>query len=136
MKEEEIDFDQAKPLKLAAEVSPEKTVEFFSREQSTPLQPKEITEEIVARLYENLEEAKQLATLIEMDKKDIKELAKDQTTITVGKYVVMLTRKKGQRKVKWDKLAKDLIGKISDADLERYTDESDGSVSLSIRKVD
>jgi len=133
---DEIDLEAAKPVKLISEVSPEKTVEFFSREEPNKLMPKEITEEMLARLYENLEEQKQLAHLIEMDKKDVKELAKDATTLTVGKYIVLLTHKKGQRKVKWDKLAKDLIGKISDADLDKYTEESDGSVSLSIRKVD
>ena len=65
MKEEEIDFDQAKPLKLAAEVSPEKTAAFFKGEEQTKLQPREITEELLARLYDNMQEAEMLAKLIE-----------------------------------------------------------------------
>lgn len=133
---EEIDLEAAKPVKEAKETMADEAVKFFKGEVMTPIHPKEITEEMCKRLYENLEEAKHLAHLIEMDKKDIKELAKEQTTLTCGKYIVMLTHKKGQRKVKWDKLAKDLIGKISEEDLAKYTDESEGSVSLSIRKVD
>ena len=134
--EVEIDFDAAKPIKLAAEVSPEKTVAFFRGEEQTPLHPKEITEAMAARLFENLEEEKHLKHLIEMDKKDIKDLAKDQTNIIVGKYVLLLTHKKGQRKVNWAKLSKDLIGKISDEDLDKYTEEGEPSVSLSVKKLD
>ena len=132
----EIDFEGAKPVKLASEVSPEKTVAFFKGEEQTPLHPKEITEELAARLFENLEEKKHLDHLIEMDKADIKNLAKDQTNIIVGKYVLLLTHKKGQRKVNWAKLAKDLIGKISDEDLDKYTEEGEPSVSLSVKKLD
>ena len=132
----EIDFEGAKPIKLAAEVSPEKTVAFFRGEEQTPLHPKEITEAMAARLFENLEEKKHLDHLIEMDKADIKDLAKDQTNIIVGKYVLLLTHKKGQRKVNWAKLSKDLIGKISDEDLDKYTEEGESSVSLSVKKLD
>jgi hypothetical protein len=133
--DEEIDFDQAKPLKLAAEVSPEKIVDFFKGEESNPMQPKEITEEILKRLYENLEEAAQLAKLIEMDKKDLKELAAGLESVQKGGYVAFFKEVKGRKSVKWEKLAKDMIGKLSEDDLKKYTEEGEPSIRLEVRKV-
>jgi hypothetical protein len=124
------ELDNAVPLTPS-----EKAVNFFKGEEQTPLHPKEITEEILARLYENLEEEKHLKTLIEMDKKDIKELAAGLESVQKGKYVVFLTVKRGRKTVKWDKLAKDMIGKLTEADMEKYTDVGEESVSLSVRKV-
>jgi hypothetical protein len=124
------ELDNAVPLTPA-----EKAVSFFKGEEDNPIKPKEVTEEILARLYDNLEEAKQLEKLIEMDKKDIKELAAGLESVQKGKYVVFLTVKKGRKTVKWDKLAKDMIGKLTEADMEKYTDVGEESVSLSVRKV-
>lgn len=136
MGDDEIDLEAAKPMKIATETKADEAVKFFKGEVMSPLHPKEITEEMVKRLYENMEEAKHLEHLIAMDKKDVKELAKDAQTLTVGKYIIMLTHKKGRKTVKWDKLARDMIGKLTDADMEKYSEESEPSVSLSIRKVD
>ena len=136
MPSEEIDFDQAKPVKLAHEADPAKIVKFFEGEESSPIQPKEITEELLARLYDNMEEAKQLATLIEMDKKDLKELGKGVENIIKGKYIASFKTVKGRKSVKWDKLAKDMIGKLTDADLEKYTEQGEESVRLEIKKLD
>ena len=136
MPSEEIDFDQAKPIKLAHEADPAKIVKFFEGEEPNKLQPKEITEELLARLYDNMEEAKQLATLIEMDKKDLKELGKGIENIIKGKYIASFKTVKGRKSVKWDKLAKDMIGKLTDADLEKYTEQGEESVRLEIKKLD
>lgn len=125
------ELDDAVPMTAA-----EKAVSFFKGEEDSPLKPKEITEEILKRLYENLEDQKHLAKLIEQDKKDLKELAAGLESVQKGKYVAFLTVRKGQKKVKWEKLAKDMIGKLSEADLSRYTEEGEESVSLSVRKVD
>ena len=133
---EEIDFEAAKPVKLAAEVTPEKIVEFFKGDEVTPLHPKEITEELLKRLYENMEEAKMLALLIEQDKTDLKELGKGLENVAKGKYIACFKTVKGRKSVKWEKLAKDMIGKLSEADLERYTDVGEESTRLEIRKLD
>lgn len=130
------DFDNAKPIQLASEVSPEKTVAFFKNEEPNPLQPKEVTEELLARLYDNMQEAEHLAKLIEMDKKDIKELCAGVESVQKGKFIAFLKPVKGRKSVKWERLAKDLIGKLSDADLAKYTEEGEPSVRLEIRKVD
>lgn len=113
----------------------QQAVNFFKGEEQTPLHPKEITEQMLATLYDNIEEAKHLEKLIEMGKKDVKELAAGLESVQKGGYVAFLTTKKGRKSVKWDKLAKDMIGKLSDADLEKYTEESEPSVSLSVRKI-
>lgn len=135
MSDEEIDFEKAKPVKVAAEVSPEKTVAFFQGEESNPLQPKELTEELLARLYENMQEAEHLAKLIEMSKKDVKELCRGVETTQKGKYVVILKQVKGRRTVNWKKLTKAMIGDLKDEDLEKYSDEGELSVRLEIRKL-
>ena len=136
MPSEEIDFDQAKPIKLAHEADPSKIVKFFEGEEPSPIQPKEITEEILARLYDNMQEAEQLAKLIEMDKKDVKELGKGLENVIKGKYIACFKTVKGRKSVKWEKLAKDMIGKLTDADLEKYTEFGDESVRLEIKKID
>lgn len=136
MGDQEIDFDQAKPVKLAAEVSPEKTVAFFKGEEQNPLQPKELTEEILARLYENMQEAAHLAKLIEMDKKDVKELCRGMETAQKGKFIAILKPVKGRRSMNWEKLCKAKIGKLTDEDIEKYSDESDPTVRLEIRKIE
>lgn len=133
---EEIDFDQAKPLKVSKETPAEEVVKFFKGEEQTPLHPKEITEELLARLYDNLEEARMLALLIEQDKKDLKELGKGLENICKGKYVASFKTVKGRKSVKWEKLAKDMIGKLSEADLEKYTETGEESVRLEIKKLD
>lgn len=133
---EEIDFDQAKPIKVAAEMSPEATVAFFKGEEQTPLHPKEITEELLARLYDNMEEARQLALLIEMDKKDLKELGTGVENVVKGKYVASFKVVKGRKSIKWEKLAKDMIGKLTESDLEKYTEVGEESVRLEVKKLD
>ena len=125
------ELDDAIPLTPA-----EKAVSLFKGEEQTPLHPKEITESLLARLYDNMEEAKQLATLIEMDKKDLKELGKGIENIIKGKYIASFKTVKGRKSVKWDKLAKDMIGKLTDADLEKYTEQGEESVRLEIKKLD
>ena len=134
--QEEIDFTQAKPLKLAHEADPAKIAKFFAGEEANPIQPKEITEEILARLYENMQEADHLAKLIEMDKKDVKELGKGLENVIKGKYMACFKTVKGRKSVKWDKLAKDMIGNLTDADMEKYTEFGDESVRLEIKKID
>lgn len=132
----EVDFENAKPIKLAAEVSPGKTVEFFKNEELTPLHPKEITEEILARLYDNMQEAEHLAKLIQMDKKDLKELGRGLENVQKGKYIACFKTVKGRKSINWEKLAKDMIGKLTESDLEKYTETGEESVRLEIKKVD
>ena len=134
MKEEEIDFDKAKPLKLAAEVNPEKTVAFFKGEEKNKLQPSEITEELLARLYDNMQEAEQLAKLIEMDKRDLRELGKGLETVIKGKYVCVFKTVKGRKSFDFKKYVKDKIGAITEEDEEKYSDTGEPSVRLEIRK--
>lgn len=132
--QEEIDFEQAKPLKLAAEVNPEKTVAFFAGEEKTKLQPAEISEELLARLYDNMQEAEQLAKLIEMDKKDLRELGKGMETVIKGKYVCTFKTVKGRKSFDFKKYVKDKIGPITEEDEEKYSDTGEPSVRLEIRK--
>jgi len=135
MPDEEVDFDQAKPLKLAAEVSPEKTVKFFQGEEANPLQPKELTEDLLSKYYDASLELDLLAKQVEMMKKDIKELGKGVETIQKGKFIAMFKEAKGRRTVEWDRLAKDLIGKLSDEDIAKYTKQGEPSVRLEVRKL-
>lgn len=132
---DEIDFDQAKPLKIVKETTAEEVVKFFKGEEQTPLHPKEITEEMLARLYDNLEEARMLALLIEQDKKDLKELGRGSENIVKGKYVASFKVVKGRKAVRWEKLARDMIGKLSPADLEKYTETGEESVRLEVKKL-
>jgi hypothetical protein len=134
--EEEIDFDKAKPIKLAHEADVEKMVGFFSKEEPNKLQPKEITEELLQRLYENMEEAKHLATLIDMDKNDLKELGRGLENVAKGKYVAMFKTVKGRKSVDWEAYAKSQIKNIPGEELAPYTKESEPSVRLEIRKLD
>jgi len=131
---EEIDFDQAKPVKLVAEVSPEKTVAFFAGAEKTRLDPKEITEELLARVYDNMAEAEMLAKLIEQDKKDLRELGKGLETIIKGKYVCAFKTVKGRKSFDFKKYVKDKIGAITEEDEEKYSDTGEPSVRLEIRK--
>ena len=133
---EEIDFESAKPIKVAHEADPAKIVEFFKGEEQTPLHPKEITEEILARLYDNMQEAEQLAKLIEMDKKDLKELGKGLENVAKGKYIACFKTVKGRKSVKWERMVKELIGKVSDADMEKYLEIGEDSIRLEIKKLD
>lgn len=135
MENDEIDFEQAKPVKVAQEVSPEKTVAFFSGDVVSPLHPKELTEEILARLYDNMQEADHLAKLIEMDKRDVKELCRGMETVQKGKFVAILKTVNGRKTVNWQKLVKDMIKNVSDEELAKYTDEGDPSVRLEIKKL-
>jgi hypothetical protein len=134
--EEEIDFDKAKPIKLAHEADVEKMVGFFSKEEPNKLQPKVITEELLQRLYENMEEAKHLATLIDMDKNDLKELGRGLENVAKGKYVAMFKTVKGRKSVDWEAYAKSQIKNIPGEELAPYTKESEPSVRLEIRKLD
>jgi hypothetical protein len=131
---DEVDFEAAKPVKLAAEVNPEKTVNFFKGDPSNPLQPKEITEELLARLYENMQEADHLAKLIEQDKKDVKELGRGLETIIKGKYIAMFKTVKGRTTFNFKKFVKDKIGEITEEDNEKYADVGEPSVRLEVRK--
>jgi hypothetical protein len=134
--DEEVDFDKAKPVKLVAEVNPEKTVKFFAGEEQSKLQPKEITEELLARLYDNMQEAEMLAKLIEQDKKDVKELGRGSETIIKGKYIATFKTVKGRKSFNFEKYVKDKIGAISEAEEEQYSDVGEPSVRLEIRKAD
>jgi hypothetical protein len=136
MTNDDVDFESAKPVKMAAEVNPEKTIAFFKGEESNPIQPKELTEEFLERLYENMRDAEHLAKLIEMGKKDVKELCRGMETTQKGKYVVLLKPVKGRKTVNWKKLTKALIGDLKDEDLEKYSEEGEPSVRLEIRKLD
>ena len=135
MPSEEIDFDQAKPLKLAHEPDPAKIVKFFEGEEQTPIHPKEITEQMLADLYDNLQELDHLSKLVEMQKKDIKELGKGSENIAKGAYVACFKTVKGRKSVKWERLAKDMIGTLTDADLSKYTEQGDESVRLEVKKL-
>ena len=130
------ELSEAKPVKLVSEVSPEKTVAFFAREEQTKLQPREITEELLARLYDNMAEAEMLAKLIEQDKKDIKELGNGSETIIKGKYIATFKTVKGRKSFNWKKFTKDRIGAITEEDEKLYSDEGEPSVRLEIRKAD
>lgn len=140
MSEKEVDLEAAKPALLAKEKTSEEraaeAVRFFKGEEETPLHPKEISEELLARLYDNMQEADMLAKLIEQDKKDVKELGRGSETIQRGKYVAILKSVKGRKSVAWARLAKAMIGNLSDDDLEKYTETGDESVRLEIRKLD
>lgn len=133
---DEIDFESAKPIQLAAEVSPEKTVQFFSGDKETPLHPKEITESMLAKLYENLADLEQLSKLTTMMKNDIKELGRGLENVQKGKYIAMFKVVKGRRSVNWQRLTKALIGDLKDEDLEKYSEEGETTTRLEIRRLD
>ena len=57
-------------------------------------------------------------------------------SVQKGKFIAFLKPVKGRKSVKWEKLAKDMIGKLSEADLAKYTEEGEPSVRLEIRKVE
>jgi hypothetical protein len=132
---EEIDFENAKPVKLVHEADPAKIVKFFEGEEQTPIHPKEITEQMLADLYDNLQELDHLSKLVEMQKKDIKELGKGSENIAKGKYVACFKTVKGSKSVKWEKFCKAMIGEIKDSDLEKYTEESEPSTRLEVKKL-
>ena len=137
MSDEEIDFEKAKPVKLAHTPDTDKIVKFFSKEEDNPIKPKEVTEELLARLYDNMQEYEHLKKLVEMDKKDLKELAGDDEMIQRGKFVAMFKKIKGRRSVDWEKLSKDMIGKLTESDLEKYTETGEPSVRFDgIRKLE
>ncbi len=134
---DEVDFEAAKPVKLASEVSPEKTLAFFKGdvEAGNPLKPKEVTEELLARLYENMQEAEHLAKLIELDKADLKELGHGLESVQKGKYVAFFKEVKGRRTVRWEDYVKAQLKTIPAEELAPYVKEGEPSVRLEIKKV-
>jgi hypothetical protein len=137
MPDEEVDFDAAKPIKLSHVPDTDKIVKFFAKEEDNPIKPKEVTEEMLSRLYENMQELDQLKKLVEMDKKDLKELAGESETVQRGKFVALFKKVKGRKSVDWEKLSKDMIGKLSEADLEKYTSEGEPSIRFDgIKRLD
>ncbi len=135
MKDEEIDFDQAKPINLQAEVTPEKTKAFFAGEKESPLQPKEITEEMLSKYFEMSQELDHLSKLVEMMRLDIKSLGKGGETIQRGKFVAMLKKVSGRKTMNWKRLVKELVGELSEADTEKYQEIGDESIRLEVRKL-
>jgi hypothetical protein len=92
---------------------------------------------MLSRLYENMQELDQLKKLVEMDKKDLKELAGESETVQRGKFVALFKKVKGRKSVDWEKLSKDMIGKLSEADLEKYTSEGEPSIRFDgIKRLD
>mgnify|MGYP001570319842 CR=1 FL=1 len=133
---DEIDFEKAVPMKLAAEVSPEKTTAFFHGEEVTPLHPKELTEELLAKYYDAALELDLLSKQVEMMKLDIKELGKGVETVQKGKYIAIFKAVKGRTSFNFKRFVKDKIGDITEADTEKYADVGDPSVRLEVRKLD
>lgn len=124
------ELDDAVPMTPA-----EKAVSFFKGEEDSPLKPKEITEEMLARLFDNMQEMELLAKLIEQDKKDLKELARGEETVTKGKFAAFFQTRKGRKTVDWQEFIKSQIGKPTEEDLKPYTKVSEDSVSVSVKKI-
>jgi len=128
--DEELDLSEAVPLTPA-----EKAVNFFKGEVETPMHPKEITEEMLATLYDNLQELDHLSKLVEMQKKDIKELAKGEESVLRGRYAAFLKPVKGRMTVDWQGYCKSQIKEIPAEELKAYTKEGEPSVRLEVKKL-
>ena len=126
--DEEIDFDQAKPLKLTADVSPEKTIAFFSGEEENPLQLKDVDEAWMKEFSEMLTELDALSKLVEMRKADLKRIAKGEDQLIRGKCMALFKTVKGRASFDKDRFIKDKIGKPTEQDIKDYTSFGDPSV--------
>jgi hypothetical protein len=135
--QEEIDFDQAKPLKLVAEVNAEKTVNFFKGDTDNPLQMKDVDEAWMADFSEMLQDLDQLSKLVEMKKIDLKRIANGAEMLQRGKYVGMFKTTKGRTTFDRDRFIKDKIGKPTEQDLREYSSQGEPVIRFEgIRKLE
>jgi hypothetical protein len=125
---EEIDFEQARPVKLIVDVSPEKTVAFFKGEEENPLQLSDVDEAWMKEFSELLQELDHLSKLVEMKKLDLKRIAKGEETLQRGKFVALFKTIKGRRTVRWEDYVKSQIKNIPEAELAPYIKEGEPSV--------
>lgn len=131
------DLEDAVPVKLVADVSPEKIVAFFGASEDNPLQAKDITEEDLASLSSLMLELDSLSKLVEMKKADLKRVAGGSDTLQRGKYLAIFKTVKGRSSFDHKRFIADKIGKPTEEDMKQYSSQGEPSVRFEgIRRLD
>jgi hypothetical protein len=136
MADEEVDFEAAKPVKLVADVTPEKTVAFFGGAlEDSPLDLKDVDEKWMLDFSELLTEFDAMSKLVEMKKLELKKLAKGAEMLQRGRAVALFKTVKGRVTVDWQGYVKGQIKSIPPAELEPFTKRGEESVRFEGIKV-
>lgn len=120
---EEYEIEQGKPMNPRAQ-------EVVSHFMSSDLKEEDL------RSYLDLKtEFEALKELVEAKRLSILEKCRGMESAKAGNYVAFLKTVAGRKSVKWERFAKAMIGKITDTDLAPYTEQSEDSIRLEVKKL-